>query len=118
MFGSGEADVQSRFLPTLERVGKALRDEPGAVIVAGHSDNVPIRTVRFPSNFHLSLARAEAVRDVIATQMANPGRLTAEGRAVNESSEERSVGKECVRTCRSGVSAELEKKKIIKLDTQ
>ncbi|HET8728232.1 MAG TPA: type IVB secretion system protein IcmH/DotU [Alphaproteobacteria bacterium] len=84
MFASGSADVEEQFLPVLRRVAEALDDEPGAIIVAGHSDNVPIRTVRFPSNWHLSLARAEAVMEIVAARLADPTRLTAEGRAEAE----------------------------------
>lgn len=42
---------------------------------------MPIRTARFPSNLHLSLARAETVMKTLAPQLAQPGRLSAEGRA-------------------------------------
>ena len=50
----------------------------------GHSDNQPIRTVRFPSNFALSAARAEAAKDIIAAATGAPTRFTAVGRADTE----------------------------------
>jgi type VI secretion system protein ImpK len=50
-------------------------------MVIGHSDNQPIRTVRFPSNFHLSTARAEAAAAIIADAAGNAARFNAEGRA-------------------------------------
>lgn len=81
MFGSGSATVESRFVPILRRVGEGLRTEPGRVQVIGHSDNQPIRTVRFPSNFHLSAARAEAAAAIIAAANGEPSRFTTEGRA-------------------------------------
>uniref|UniRef100_UPI0018DF1023 type VI secretion system protein TssL, long form n=1 Tax=Neoroseomonas rubea TaxID=2748666 RepID=UPI0018DF1023 len=81
MFASGSATVEPRFVPILERVGQGLRTEPGRVQVIGHSDNQPIRTVRFPSNFHLSAARAEAASAIIAAATGNAGRFTTEGRA-------------------------------------
>jgi type VI secretion system protein ImpK len=81
MFASGSASVTPRFVPILERIGQALRDEPGDVTVVGHTDNVPIRTVQFPSNFQLSKARAEAALAVIARAIGDPARLSAEGRA-------------------------------------
>ncbi|MGG5812421.1 type VI secretion system protein TssL, long form [Falsiroseomonas sp. CW058] len=84
MFPSGSASVEQAFLPLLNRIGQALRTEPGAVAVVGHSDNQPIRTVRFPSNFALSAARAEAAKDVIAGAAGQPGRFTAVGRADTE----------------------------------
>ena len=53
-------------MPLLTRIGQAVRDEPGKVLVNGYTDNQPIRTVRFPSNWQLSQARAEAVAKVLA----------------------------------------------------
>jgi type VI secretion system protein ImpK len=81
MFDSGKADVNDKTLPLLARIGSALDAEPGSVLVVGHTDNVPIRSFRFPSNFHLSRARAEAVRDVLKRALKAPDRLTADGRA-------------------------------------
>jgi type VI secretion system protein ImpK len=84
MFGSGSDALQKAFETPIERVAKALNDEPGPVIIAGHSDNVPIRSSRFPSNMHLSLARAKSVMNRMAGVMQNPGRMSAEGRADKE----------------------------------
>jgi type VI secretion system protein ImpK len=84
MFPSGSATVQTRFLPLLERIGVALKAEQGSVLVIGHSDNQPIKTVQFPSNFHLSTARADAVRNTIARTVGDPARITSEGRADSE----------------------------------
>jgi type VI secretion system protein ImpK len=81
MFQSGSATLQDTFIPLLQRIGDALNTEPGRVRVIGHTDNQPIRTVRFPSNVQLSVARAEAARDVVGQKMREPARLTAEGRA-------------------------------------
>ncbi|WP_239451691.1 type VI secretion system protein TssL, long form [Elioraea rosea] len=81
MFGSGSATVSNRFVPILERIGSALKDEPGAVMVLGHSDNQPIRTVQFPSNWHLSNARAEAALVPLGRGIGDASRLKAEGRA-------------------------------------
>jgi type VI secretion system protein ImpK len=84
MFGSGSAAVQPAFTRILERIGEALKAERGSVQVLGHSDNQPIRTVQFPSNFQLSAARAEAARAVILRTLGDPGRIKAEGRADSE----------------------------------
>jgi len=81
LFGSGSAVVQSQFVPLLERIGTALKTEPGQVTVIGHTDNQPIHTVQFPSNFQLSTARAEAAKAIIARALGDPGRIKAEGRA-------------------------------------
>lgn len=81
MFGSGSATVQRAFVPLLERIGSALKQEAGSVQVLGHSDNQPIRTVQFPSNLELSRSRAEAARAVILRTLAEPERIRAVGRA-------------------------------------
>ncbi len=81
MFPSGSADVDPGFMPLLGRIGEALNVEAGTVQVVGHTDNQPIRSVKFPSNFHLSLARAQAVLAVIRQKVKDPSRLKAEGHA-------------------------------------
>ncbi len=84
MFGSGSDHLQDKFKEPVRRVAVALNEEPGSVIVTGHSDNVPIRSSRFPSNLALSLARAKSVMNQMAGEISNPNRLSAEGRADNE----------------------------------
>jgi len=81
MFKSASDSLQPAFASPLQRVAVALNDEAGPVIIVGHSDNVPIRSARFPSNMHLSLARAESVMNTIAFDLQDPSRLSAEGRA-------------------------------------
>ncbi len=60
-FGSGRAELKGAFRPILERVANILKDSEGKIIVAGHTDNVPIYTERFRSNWELSAARAVSV---------------------------------------------------------
>jgi len=60
-FGSGRAELKGAFRPILERVATILKDSEGKIIVAGHTDNVPIYTERFRSNWELSAARAVSV---------------------------------------------------------
>ena len=84
MFGSASDTLQPDFAEPLARVAAALDDQHGPIIVAGHSDSVPIRTARFPSNMHLSLARAEKVMETFASRLEDPIRLSAEGRAEKE----------------------------------
>jgi type VI secretion system protein ImpK len=64
----------------IQRIGDALKEVPGNVVVAGHTDNQRVFSARFPSNWHLSQARAEAVRDMLASRAGNPARFSAEGR--------------------------------------
>ena len=85
MFASGSDKLDPEFVPLMERIGKALQDQPGNAIITGHTDNVPIKkSLRFPSNYHLSVARAETVKAIVATELQDPSRVTAEGRGENE----------------------------------
>ncbi|WP_118136947.1 type VI secretion system protein TssL, long form [Oceanicella sp. SM1341] len=84
MFAPASDTLEPRFTAVVDRVAEALNAEPGQVIVAGHSDSVPIRTARFPSNLHLSLARARSVMARIGAALEDPARLEAEGRADSE----------------------------------
>jgi type VI secretion system protein ImpK len=81
MFASGSATLQPSFKPLLDRIGLALKDEAGPVKVIGYTDNEPIRTVAFPSNYQLSQARADAASKIIAMTIGDPSRLSTEGRA-------------------------------------
>jgi type VI secretion system protein ImpK len=81
LFASGSDQINPRFLPTTARIGQALRERPGTVRVVGHSDNVPIRTARFPSNWELSRARAASVARELAREMRDPSRLQVDGLA-------------------------------------
>ena len=80
-FPSGSAALLAKGTAILARIGEALKTEPGPVEVNGYTDDQPIRTVRFPSNFQLSAARAEAARAVLARTIGDASRLSAEGRA-------------------------------------
>ena len=83
VFDPGSADVATRAQPLFERIGAALRQVPGPVMVAGHTDNQPIRSLRFPSNWHLSKDRAASVKALLSNSVA-AARITAEGRADTE----------------------------------
>jgi type VI secretion system protein ImpK len=81
MFASGSATVAPSYVRLLERIGEALKAEKGPVTVDGYTDNQPIHTVQFPSNFQLSTSRAEAARALIVRALGDPGRVTAQGHA-------------------------------------
>jgi type VI secretion system protein ImpK len=84
LFPSGSGEVDPARLDMLRAVGDALTQIPGQVLITGHTDDQPIRrSLRFPSNWHLSKRRAEAVRDILARFVA-PERLLAEPRAESE----------------------------------
>jgi type VI secretion system protein ImpK len=80
MFASGSATIEPRFLPILQRIAQALQSKPGPVNIIGYTDNQPIHTLAFPSNFQLSQARANAAAAVLENAI-DAQRVTAEGRA-------------------------------------
>ncbi|MFQ6617069.1 MAG: flagellar motor protein MotB [Fidelibacterota bacterium] len=62
-FESGKADLTSKIKPFLMKLAKIIREAPFPVAVEGHTDNVPIQSKKYPSNWELSSARAsETVR--------------------------------------------------------
>ncbi|MGV6816643.1 MAG: flagellar motor protein MotB [Thiotrichales bacterium] len=60
-FPSGGAQLSKSFIPVLEKLSKILNTAPGKVVVAGHTDDIPIATRRYPSNWLLSADRAATV---------------------------------------------------------
>lgn len=83
LFEPGQAAVRAEFQPLIERIAAVLEQEGGGVKVVGHTDNVPIRTARFPSNVELSQARAKAVGDVLKTKLSKPDRIGFEGKGAD-----------------------------------
>src|SRR5215813_11560504 len=84
MFESGSDKLNKEFVPLMERIGKALETQPGIAAITGHTDNVPIKTLRFPSNYDLSVARAETVKEIVVGFLADPSRVTSEGKGDTE----------------------------------
>lgn len=80
LFDPGQVVVKPRYATVLQRVAQALNQVPGRVLINGYTDNVPMRSVRFPSNWHLSQARAEAVAAMLQRGMDAAPRLRTEGR--------------------------------------
>lgn len=79
-FEPGIADINPRVFPALKGIGKLINKIPNAVRVEGHSDNVPISTPKFPSNWELSIARAANVtKYLIEHANVSPLRLSAVG---------------------------------------
>jgi type VI secretion system protein ImpK len=84
VFASGSVRPDPSVIAVIQRVATALSAMPGAIIVSGHTDDQPIRTARFPSNWELSTERARSVLALMAPQVADPARLRAEGLADSE----------------------------------
>jgi len=83
LFNVGEAALQAEARQTLAAVAKQLSAEEFAIEVEGHTDNQPISTAQFPSNWELSSARASSVVRLFIEQGIVAKRLTAKGAADN-----------------------------------
>jgi type VI secretion system protein ImpK len=80
-FDSGKDEVRKEYIPILKKIAQALKNGTSQVDVTGHTDNKPIRSIRFPSNWHLSVARAKAVKEILDPDGALGNRITFEGKA-------------------------------------
>src|SRR4029077_1097771 len=81
-FDSGRADLKDTGKAVLKKVAGALKGYDDKVIrVVGHTDNVPIKTKVFPSNWELSVARATTVVRYLQETGISPERMVASGRA-------------------------------------
>lgn len=82
LFQSGQADIGSRAGEILSKVAKVVKDNQDLeVTIEGHTDNVPISTAKFPDNWALSGARAQAVAKMLSTNYGvMPNRLSAAAR--------------------------------------
>jgi len=81
LFDSGSSSINPPIIPLLHRIADSLNQLPGQVLIIGHSDNIPIHSPRYPSNWHLSKVRAEAVAEVIKQNLSAPERITIEGKS-------------------------------------
>lgn len=83
LFNQADADIQPEARKTLADAAKVLADNEFAIEVEGHTDNLPISTAKFPSNWELSSARASSVVRLFIEQGIDAKRLKAVGSADN-----------------------------------
>ncbi|MDW8066124.1 MAG: OmpA family protein [Aquificaceae bacterium] len=81
LFEPGSADIKPEMRLLLDKLYEIIRDIPNPVEVEGHTDNIPISTERFPSNWELSTARAGSVVRYFIAKGIEPERLKASGYA-------------------------------------
>lgn len=80
LFDLGHADLRQNALSVLDRVAAAVKNSAKIIRVEGHTDDLPIATLQYPSNWNLSAARAITVTSYFITQHAiDPRRLSATG---------------------------------------
>ncbi|MEM9766020.1 MAG: type IVB secretion system protein IcmH/DotU, partial [Pseudomonadota bacterium] len=97
-FAPGSANIEPEFVPVFERIGQALAADEFTVAIHGHTDNRPISSSLFSTNYDLSAARADAVRDIVlpyvaASRIETVGRADAEPIASNAEPEGRSANR-------------------------
>jgi type VI secretion system protein ImpK len=81
LFAAGSAQIEPRSAEVVARIARALAPLRGQIVVSGHTDNVPVNSLQFPSSWHLARERARAVAELLAQHGALRKRLRAEGRA-------------------------------------
>ncbi|MEH6493186.1 flagellar motor protein MotB [Halopseudomonas sp.] len=99
-FPSGSADMTADFEDMLDKIADVIARLPGEITIEGHTDDIPIHTARFQSNWDLSAARASSVANALLIGDAvQPERLKVQGyaetrpRANNDSSENRALNR-------------------------
>jgi len=83
LFDQGVAELQSASVKTLSEVASILGPGEQAIEIEGHTDDVPIKNPRFPSNWELSSARASSVARLFIEHGVAAERLTIVGSAAN-----------------------------------
>lgn len=79
-FDSGKAEIIEKLKPLLMKIGRILAEAKGDVIVAGHTDDVPISGGPYKSNLNLSIARATAVAEfLLLNSQIKPERVSIMG---------------------------------------
>ena len=84
LFREGDERLQPGATETLQEVARVLSEENQSVEVEGHTDDVPIKTLRFPSNWELSAGRASSVVRMLVIYGVEEKRLAAVGMAANQ----------------------------------
>jgi len=80
MFDPGKADIYPEAKEVIKNIASLLVDEPNRISIEGHTDNTPINTPEFPSNWELSTKRATNVLKYLLEELKfEPKRLTAAG---------------------------------------
>ncbi|MGC8119667.1 flagellar motor protein MotB [Marinobacter sp. VGCF2001] len=99
-FRSGDATIKPEMIPIIERVVRVLSSCTGDVVVSGHSDDRPISSSRFRSNWDLSAARAVSVvhelvlnRDIPADRVVAAGRAETRPLAPNNTADNRAMNR-------------------------
>jgi chemotaxis protein MotB len=79
-FEAGQAEIKDASHPFLDEIGRIIKASPYNVAIEGHTDDTPIHTARFPSNWELSTSRAiSTLRYLVDQGGIDPRRLSSAG---------------------------------------
>ncbi|WP_300725918.1 flagellar motor protein MotD [Pseudomonas sp.] len=79
LFGSGDAMPSDMAFSIIDKVAAILKPFDNPIHVEGFTDNLPIRTAQYPTNWELSSARSASIVRLLAMQGINPGRMASVG---------------------------------------
>ncbi len=112
-FESGSAELEPEFIPIMDTIRGVLKDTPGVISVEGHTDDIPISTSEFRSNWDLSSARAVSVaHELLAEGDIEPFRMSVKGYAetrplvANDSSANRATNRRVEIVVQQGLDKE------------
>jgi type VI secretion system protein ImpK len=75
LFASGSAIVDPSYLDTLKHIADALDQIPGRILVVGHTDDQPVKSLHYRDNFELSRERAISVAKLLRVALRDPARV-------------------------------------------
>lgn len=84
LFPSGSAEIEAAAVAILERLAGILADRPYPIRIEGHTDNRPIKTAQFPSNWELSAARAARIVRLFEQRGITASRMVVAGMGENQ----------------------------------
>ncbi|MCD6472502.1 flagellar motor protein MotB [Candidatus Aerophobetes bacterium] len=99
LFDLGKAELKNKITPLLDEITALLKNIPNNIRIEGHTDNLPIHTKEFPSNWELSTARAINIGKYFIKRGITPSRLGVIGYAdsrplfPNDTSEHRALNR-------------------------
>ncbi|MDY6450942.1 type VI secretion system protein TssL, long form [Acinetobacter faecalis] len=83
LFSSGSDQINDRYYPVMASIGQALNEVKGRIDVFGYTDDRAINSAKYPSNWHLSQGRSDAVKSILVNYIQDTSRIRAEGRGAD-----------------------------------
>jgi type VI secretion system protein ImpK len=84
LFASASASVNAQYASLIDAIGAALEQVPGHITVTGHTDDQPLRSLRYSDNYDLSRARALEVTNRLKARVRDAARIDFTGKGASE----------------------------------